>query len=254
VQDALDQVEPAVDYGLRGLQAFGSVFSLFPTSTAGHAQFREIINAWKKTDSPRLALIRERCEKMHEITQDVGWLAEDALRKSRLVAYNEMYQKCGFGLTGRYPEPSLEERYENPPPLPAETTAELKAAFARYFNDLPEADELFDTLALWLGKFISFVQVALDVSLEVQGRINGLLGRTPPVRTFMGRDLATYVGLDKSVDSKDERVEVPFLVDDIARVLGVTIDITVDEVKITDGVREFVAAPREAVVDVPSPQ
>ena len=254
VQDALEHVERAVDYGLMGLQAFGSVFSLFPTSTAGHAQLREIVTSWRKSDSPKLAGLRERCEKMHEITQDVGWLAEDALRRSRLIAYNEMYQKCGFGLTGRYPEPSLEERYENPPPLPAEITEQLRAAFERFFNDLEDADELFDTLAEWLGKFISFVQVALQVSLEVQSRINGLLGRTPPVRTFMGRDLATYIGLDKSVDSKDERVEVPFLVDDIARVLGVTIDVTADEVTIRDGVRKYVPPPREVVVDVPSTQ
>jgi hypothetical protein len=252
VQAALDEVDRAVDYGLLGLQAFGSVFSLFPTSTAGHAELREIITGWTRSDSPTLAHLRERCEKIHEVTQDVGWLAQDAFRKSRLVAYNEMYQKCGFGLTGSFPEPSLEEQYDNPPPLPEKTMEELRAVFARHFHDLPEGDELFSRLADWLGRFVSFVQVALRVSLDVQDRINTLLGREKPKQTFMGRDLAKYVGLDKSVDSKNERKEVPFLIDDIARVLGVTIDVTADEVAITDGVRNIAAAPREVPLDVPS--
>lgn len=251
VQAALDEVDRAVDYGLLGLQAFGSVFSLFPTSTAGHAELREIVTGWTKSDSPTLATLRDRCEKIHEVTQDIGWLKSDQFRKSRLIAYDEMYQKCGFGLTGSFPDPTLEDQYENLPPLPEKTMEELRAAFARHFNDLPDGDELFARLADWLGRFISFVQVATRVSLEVQGRINTLLGREKPKHTFMGRDLGKYIGLDKSPDSKNERKEVPFLIDDIARVLKVTIDVTVDEVTITDGVREFAAAPREIPLDEP---
>jgi hypothetical protein len=251
VQAALDEVPKAVDYGLMGLQIFGSVFSLFPTSTAGHAQLREILLAWTKSDSPTLAKMRERCERLHEFTQDAGWLKSDALRKSRLIAYNEMYQKCSFGLTGRFPSPTLEEKYENLPRLPEETMERLRSAFARMFHDLPDGEELFAELAEWLGRFISFVQVALQVTLETQGRINAHLGREKPRNVFMGRDLARYVGLDKTVDSKNERQEVPFLIDDIARVMGLTIDVTADEVIITDGVREMAAPPREIPLDVP---
>jgi hypothetical protein len=249
VQEALDCVEQAVDYGLLGLQIFGSVFSLFPTSTAGHAELREIVLGWTKTDSPTFSMLRERCERMHDATQAVGWLKSDERRKSRLIAYNDMYQKCGFGLTGSWPEPSLEERYENLPPLPEKTMAELKALFARKLHDLPDGDELFDQLAGWLGRFISFVQTASRLALEVQGNINNLLGREAPKRAFMGRDLAKYVGLDKTVDSKMERREVPFLADDIGRFLGVTIDITVDEVIITEGVRDIGRAPNEIMIE-----
>jgi hypothetical protein len=237
VQEALDQIEPAMDYGLMGLQAFGSVFSTFPAMTAGHAALRQVVLDWKGADSPRLAELRARFERVHETTQAVGWLAQDALRKSRLVAYDEMYQKCGFGLTGTYPEPSLYERYENVPPLPAETMDALKAAWRRYLPDLVDGEALIAGLADCVGRFISFVQVALRTSLEVQGRINALLGRDTPARPFMGRHLATYVGLDKSVDSKSERKEVPFLVDDIARLLGITIDVGTDDVTITEGIR-----------------
>jgi hypothetical protein len=249
VQAAVDEVDKAVDYGLMGLQIFGSVFSLFPTSTAGHAQLREIVTNWTNSESPTLTSLRARCNKIHEITQDVGWLKSDAYRKSRLVAYNDMYQKCGFGLTGTWPEPSLEDRYENLPRLPEETMAQLKGLFARQLHDLPDGEELFEELADWIGRFISFVQVASRTSLEVQGRINNLLGREKPKQTFMGRDLSKYIGLDKTVDSKHEIQVVPFLIDDIARFLGVTIDVTVDEVTITEGVRNIAAAPREVPLD-----
>src|SRR4051812_5317473 len=239
VEEALSEVERAVDYGLMGLQNFGSVFSVFPTMTAGHAELREVVLNWKGPDSKTLRALRDRYERIHATTQDVGWLAHDELRKSRLRAYNEMYQQCAFGLTGRYPEPSLYERYENPPPVTAEIMDALKAAWARHLHDLKDGEELIAQLAATFGRFISFVQVALRVALEVQGRINALLGREPPTRTFTGRDLARYSGLEKNVDSRNEMREVPFLIDDLGRLLDVTITVTTDDVTITDGARNL---------------
>lgn len=237
VEEALESVEAAVDYGLMGLQNFGSVFSLFPTSQAGHAQLREMVLAWDKSTSPTLEALREQCERVHETMNAVGWLKSDAFRKSRLIAYDEMYQKCGFGLTGRFPEPSLWERYENLPAQSEQTMADLRAAFDRRFEDLPDRDELIDQMTAWLGRFLSFVQVALRTALEVQGRINAHLGRKPPTKPFTGRDLATYIGLDKTVDSANERTEAPFLADEIGKFLGITIEIGEEEVQIRDGVR-----------------
>ncbi|HEX8238966.1 MAG TPA: hypothetical protein VF574_04415 [Allosphingosinicella sp.] len=237
VEQAIAEIEPAMDYGLLGLQNFGSVFSLFPTSQAGHAQLREIVRAWDKSTSPTLETLRERCERVHATMDAVGWLKTDEFRKSRLIAYDDMYQKCGFGVTGRFPEPSLWDRYEKLPPLPEEINARLRAVFDRRFDDLPDRDELVDQFTAWLGRFISFVQVALRTSLETQGKINALLGREPPTQEFKGRDLATYIGLDKTVDSKSERIEVPFLIDEIAKFLKVTIEVGTDEVRILDGVR-----------------
>jgi len=250
VQAALDEIPMAVDYGLMGLKIFGSVFSLFPTATAGHAQMREIILGWKKTDSPTLADMRERVERLHGAIQDSGWLKTDAFRKSRLIAYNEMYQKCSFGLTGQYPSPTLEEKYENLPRLPEETMEKLRFYFGRMFHDLPDGEELFAELAEWLGRFISFVQVNIRTTLETQTQINDLLGREQPKKAFEGRDLARYQRLDKTVDSKHEVREAPFLVDDIARVMGITIDVTMDEVIITEGVRQLPPAPKEVSLDV----
>jgi hypothetical protein len=42
---------------------------------------------------------------------------------------------------------------------------------------------------------------------------------------------------------------VPFLIDDVGRLLGITIDVTVDEVTITDGVRKIKAAPTERLAE-----
>jgi hypothetical protein len=249
VEEALDQLEPAMDYGLMGLQNFGSVFSVFPTMTAGHAELREIVLNWKGPESKTLRALRDRYERIHATTQDVGWLAHDELRKSRLRAYNVMYQECAFGLTGSYPEPSLYDRYESPPPLPAKTLDELKAIFRRHLHDLENGEELIAQLAGAFGKFISFIQVALGVSLETQGRINALLGRSAPTQPFTGRDLARYAGLEKSVDSRNESRSVPFLIDDLAKLLDVSIAVTVDEVTITDVARKPAAAGNENLAE-----
>jgi hypothetical protein len=249
VQEALDQLESAMDYGLMALQNFGSVFSVFPTMTAGHAELREVVLNWKGPESKTLKALRDRYERIHATTQDVGWLAHDELRKSRLRAYNVMFQECAFGVTGRYPEPSLYERYENAPPLPAKTMEELKAAFRRHLHDLEEGEELIAQLAGTFGRFISFVQVALEVSLGTQRRINDLLGRKQPTGVFTGRDLARYVGLDKNVDSRNEMNEVPFLIDDMARLLDVTINVTVDDVTIGERPRKLASTDKQRLAE-----
>ena len=235
-----DQLERAMDYGLMGLQNFGSVFSTFPFMASGFAELREIALEWQGPVSPRLAAMRAKFEIVHERMQSTGYLSEDERRKSRLRAYNVMYQECGFGITGRYPEPSLEERYSNLPPLPAEVDDAVRAAFVSYLSDLENGDQLVDRMTACLARFLAFVQVALRTSLETQGRINALLGRTPPTQPFTGRDLATYLGLDKTVDSKFERKALHFLGDFMGQMLGVTIAVTTDEILITEGVDDSV--------------
>jgi hypothetical protein len=163
-----------------------------------------------------------------------------------------MYQECAFGLTGSYPEPTLYERYEAPPRLPAEIEDQLKAAWRRLLHDLEDGEELIAQLAAAFGKFISFVQVALEVSQEVQGRINVLLKREPAKRPYTGRDLARYAALEKNVDGRNESRDVPFLIDDVGRLLGVTIGVTVDEITITEGVRKSTMG-KAALAEVASP-
>lgn len=230
VAEALDQVDPAIDYGLTGLQAYCAVYSLFPAAAAARAELRRIVLDWEGQDSPGLAALRAQLGTN-------GGPGADRSRRRRLAAYDAMYRQCGCGLSGRAPDPSLQQRSERQPPLPAETMAALRAAFERHLSDLAGSKALAADLAACLGRFIGHVQAALDAALEAQGRINALLGREAPTRPFTGRDLATgpFVGRDLAQyrPGEDARPQVaPFLVDDIAWVLGVAIEIGAEKVTI----------------------
>jgi hypothetical protein len=228
VEAALAVLEPAMDYGLLGLQAFGAVFSTFPAMSQSHAALSRVVRGWSGPESPRLASFRAALEGLRTGPKAAG----DSLASSRLATYDAIYRECGFGLTGRPAEPSLVDRYANPAPLPADIAGALESAFARYLDDLDEGGALIAGLAACLGRAIATVQAALRTALEVQGRINALLGRTSPLRTFQGRDLVRYAALNKSVPPGRERKPVPFLIDDLARILGIAIEIDAEKVTI----------------------
>jgi hypothetical protein len=225
VADALGVIEPAIDYGLMGLQAFASVFSLFPVSMAARGAVGRILWAWKGPNSAGLETLRAAFEPVVETVPAGGWLDEAEVRRRRLAAYYDMYGQCGYGLTGRCPEPSLQARYEQPPPPPAKTLAALETAFARRLGDVAGHDALSADLAACLGRFIAFVQAALRTSLEVQGRINALLGRSAAGESIAGRDLARYTIFRGGARPPGASEAAPFLVDEIADLLGVTVGI-----------------------------
>ncbi|MEA3065979.1 MAG: hypothetical protein QOJ27_2436 [Sphingomonadales bacterium] len=233
VADALHSIEPAIDYALTGMQAFASVFSLFSASRAAHAALRQMLPEPEEGDSPGLAALRAGLDSVRESRPAEGWEAEDALSRSRLAAYDDLYRQCGFGLTGREPDRSLLSLYEKPPPLPAETLAALASAFAHRLDGLPDGEALAAGLAARLGRFAGFVQAMLDAALEAQGRINALLGRPAPAQPFMGRDLARYMAMRRG-PGQDVKAP-PFLIDEVARHLGVTIEIGRDGVTIAAG-------------------
>ena len=227
VADALDRIEPAIDYALAGLQAYCAVYSLFPAAAAAQAGLRRIALDRGGADPAGLAALLAKLGPAEE-----PGAAER--RESRLAAYDDMYRQCGFGSTGRAPDPPLRARLERPEPLPAEAMAALEAAFARRLDD-PAGGA---ALAAGLGRFVGRVQTTLNTALEAQQRINALLGRDPPRRPFTGRDLATgpFIGRDlaqyRSPGDGSAPPAPPFLVDDVARLLGVTIEIGAGEVRI----------------------
>lgn len=213
VAEALGGVEAAIDYGLAGLRAYGAVYALFPAAAAAEAALRRTVTAWTGAQSPALAALRERLAGPGS--------GSDDRRLARLAAYDAMDRQCGLGLTGRAPDPSLVERLEAAPPPAAPERQALAAAVERRLGPAAEAA----ALAEGVGRFARLVQTALGAALEAQDRINALLGREPPARPFTGRDLAAapFVG---------RHVEPSFLLDDVAGILGVRIEIGRDRVTI----------------------
>jgi hypothetical protein len=231
ISEALGEVEPAIDYGLTGLQVYSAVYSLFPAAAEAQSELRRIALDWRGAGSTGLTAL------LAGLGISDGPGAEQR-RRHRLDAYDDMYRQCGAGLAGRGRGGSLRQRREAQPPLPAETMAALRAAFQRRLADLPDSAAPAASLAQCLGRFVGLVQATLDAALEAQGRINALLGREPPKRPFTGRDLATgpFIGRNLAQyrlgDEATGPKTAPFLVDDIARLLGVAIEIGADRVDV----------------------
>jgi hypothetical protein len=234
VEAALAALEPAMDYGLLGLQAYAAVFATFPAMAAAHAAIGRVLAEWTGADSPCLASFRARLEALNAGTPAIEGPTRDSLARGRLVAHDDIHRECGFGLTGRHPRPSLIERYDSPAPLPAEARRAIEAAFARRLSDLDGGDALIAGLAASLARAVAVVQTALRTALESQARINALLGRPTPRRPFQGRDLARFAALNKTAPPGRERKPVPFLIDDIGRILGIRIDIQAEEVIVAE--------------------
>ncbi|HEX8261556.1 MAG TPA: hypothetical protein VF547_01650, partial [Allosphingosinicella sp.] len=213
-----------------------AVFSHFPLAAAGGHALRRILRDWTGPDSPRLAALRAALE----TAEGAKPATDEGLHRRRLAAYDELYCQCGFGLAGRYPDSSLVECPEARTPLAAAAAAALRSAFERHLHDLPAGSALCADLADCLGRLVGAVQTSLRAALEAQGRINALLGRSPPVRPFLGRDLARFVALERPALRKEAKGP-PFFVDEIADLLGIAIDIGADEVTI--GPKRKTAAP-----------
>jgi hypothetical protein len=235
VAEALESIEPAIDYALTGMQAFASVFSLFSASRAAHAALRQMLPDGESGDSPGAAALRSGLDSVRESRPAEEWHAEEALSRSRLAAYDDLYRQCGLGLTGREPDRSLLALYDAPPPLAAGALAALESAFAARLGDVPDGERRAAGLAARLARFAGFVQAMLDSALDAQGRINALLGRSASKQPFMGRDLARYMAMRRGPGQ--EAKEPPFLIDEVARILGLTIEIGRDRVTVAPGTR-----------------
>ena len=63
VQAALEDLDPAFDYGLYGLQAYAVVFSLWPMMSRTYEQLLAIVETWSGVTSDTLMAFRERLQR-----------------------------------------------------------------------------------------------------------------------------------------------------------------------------------------------
>jgi hypothetical protein len=230
VQVALDVLEQAVDYGLLGLQAFATIFSLWPALAGTYHDLFNAIDGWKGERSASFDALHARFEKHNGDLLRETYLAKEEWRDDRIMVYGEMYAKCGFGLTGAIPARSLRERLsESNPDQTIVITVQLTEAFERHFADMQLSLALSQQLAHITAKFLDRTQATLKLAEEVQSGINGLLGRAPSVRRFSAGDINLYNLMHGEGDNI-----LPYLINEIGGLLGINIAIDAANMKITN--------------------
>jgi hypothetical protein len=225
---ALDDLGPAIDYGLMGLQAYAAVFSMWPIMTRVYEALSRIADA-AADRSPAAAALRDRLNERVERIRTAAFLSNEAWRADREQVYADMYAQCTYGLTGALPLQPLTELLA-PAPFSAHVSSrqQLRRGLERYFGaDAPHCASQIDEMLKTIMRYLSQAHAVLRVACEVQANINRLLGRTAPTRAFAATDVDLHNRLQGHHDKR-----LPYLVTELEDIFGVRIALDRDVLNI----------------------
>lgn len=229
-QAALDDIEAAFDYCLYGLQAHFAVFSLWPAMTRAYDRLWHIVEAWPESGPAKLWKLREHLSGKREILQNRTYHATEEWRVQRERAYASLFEQCARGL-GEVSPRALPDLIAPPADARAE---ELQARLStllhrRFSGDFIATSHVIGNLAVCLSRYCLQAQAILAVACEIQGKINALLGRTPPKRPFYAADIDIHVLLQG-----EEARRLPYLLDELEEMLDFRVEIAHDRIEIHD--------------------
>ncbi|MFM9914813.1 MAG: hypothetical protein ACKVOX_03310 [Rhizobacter sp.] len=233
LQDAVADIEPALDYAMLGLKAYAAVFSLWPMTMRTYEQLHAITQNWVQAEpSPAVLAMQQWLQPIITRLRTSTHLATEAWRADREFVYGDMYAQCQRVLSGTVPPHALAHLL-----APRTVTADevpvrqLIAAMRRHFGEGAD-DVQLEHRALWLSCLMQYfvqAQAVVRVACEEQHHINRLLGRDTPTQRFCVADIDIYVQL---VGLTEERV--PFLLQELEDVFGIRVDIDGDAVHIAE--------------------
>jgi hypothetical protein len=233
LQNAVADIEPALDYAMLGLKAYAAVFSLWPMTMRAYEQLHTITQAWAQAEpSAAVLAMQQWLQPIITRLRSATHLATEAWRADREFVYGDMYAQCERALSGTLPQTSLAEML-----APRTVTADeapvrqLLEALRRHFGAGADAVQR-EHRALWLSCLMQYfvqAQAVVRVACEVQRHTNRLLGRDAPAQRFSVADIDIYVQLVGMTEGR-----VPFLLNELATVFGIRVDIDSDAVHIGD--------------------
>ena len=230
VEQALAEIEPAFDYGLLGLQAFATVFSVWPLMTRTYARLADIFERWPGARTRLVARLDKALRAKAQILRNNTYHGTEEWRTNRERVYADIYAQCALGL-GDPPRPGLADRVGGRL-LEGHLAASdaLRTALQRLCMPAAQSERggvqlLHECL---LDCFVR-TQEILKLASEVQQRINALLQRPQPETPFSAADADMHVLLQG-----DEGRRLPNLLDELERLLGFHVHITPDRLEVSN--------------------
>jgi hypothetical protein len=227
VQAAVDDLDAAIDYGFLGLRASAAVFSLWPAMARAYECIAQIVGAWPSVGTASFATLREGMRANSESLKRTAF-AHETWRASHDSAYAYTYQQCGRGIPGLAGASGLDVLL-----APAWTSehrqaeAELQDILRSRFELVGDASEaLVLDLSHCIMDFLLRGQQVLRTAVTAQNDINRLLGRERPKRPFSAADIDVYFLIQGESD------RLPYLIDELERLLAIDIDFNVDRLVI----------------------
>jgi hypothetical protein len=229
LQVAMNDLDAAIDYGFLGLRVYAAAFSTWPVMTRAYERIAATLDAWPSIDSPAVAALRQSMRENGGPILSRTYLAQEDWRVSREEVYSDMYRQCGRALNPTFDEPALGVLLA---PVWTDghraTEAGLQDLLRRRF-DLAGgvADGLVEDISGQIMEFLARIQAILRTGVAVQDEINRLLGRKQPMRALTAADINVY-----NLLQGDDPGRLPYLVDELERLLGIRIDVCKDRITV----------------------
>ena len=233
IEDALQAVEPALDYGLMGLRAYGVVFSLWPAMTRAYQTLADGVQGLADSSHEGSAAhaLSLRLQGHLRQLREATYLGQESWRHDREQVYADMVAQCERGLNIPSPE-ALQDRLA-PVGEVGDDTAQSALLQALLHHLEPaghkeQPPEALLALSHTLMDYLRLTRAVLREATRVQAPINALLGRAAPGRELTATDLDLHNRLQGHTARR-----VPYLPDELQALLGVRIVVTASQLTVT---------------------
>jgi hypothetical protein len=224
LRQAVDAIEPAMDYGLRGLVAYGVVFSAWPMMARAYEQLGRTV----ATVSHAAPHWHARLQAQGASLRAASYLGEEAMRADREHVYADMVAQCERGLAPPSPTHPLAQRLAPQVTLADQAAAtRLHHALHAALGDEPAAVQAAHRTVM---TYLRQMRALLAEASRVQAGINAALGRPAPRRELHAADL----DLHNQMQGGSTARRVPFLIDELGTALGLAIDVTANHIHIEE--------------------
>lgn len=224
---ALNCIEPAFDYAMLGLQAYGAVFSLWPAMTRTYEALHRLLDSQSASASPEAAAVARRFQDHFDALSFRSFLASEDWREHREAVYDDMFARCTAAVSGSAPPAPLSAIIAPIAAREGQSRAALAAAAAARFG--PGSEALAGEFADLVMEFLLRGQRIVALAEEIQAETAELLHREAPGHRLSLQQL----NLHNVLMGEDVRT-VPFLPDELARLFGVEIHVDAEEIEIRE--------------------
>lgn len=218
----LDLIDPAMDYGMLGLQAFGTVFSLWPAMTRCYERLHRLL----EHSEGAAGEIAARFATHFANLSTRSFLASEEWRQHREAVYDDMVGQCVAAVTGALPAPPLSVML-TPGTAAAGTTHTppvLAAAVALRLG----SGTLADAFAAEFHDFLLRGQRIIALAEHIQAETGRLLHRPAPTH----RLTLAQLNLHNVLMGEDIR-SLPFLPQEVAALFGLDVHVDAETIQIT---------------------
>lgn len=234
---AAELIEPAMDYGLMGLQVHGAVFALWPAMARTYQALHELLSSEAGHRVVAAAAMAKRFAGHFDALSHRSYLASEEWRRHREIIYDDMFGTCARGLGGEQPDVPLSRILSAAGGTGSSSArAVLAEAVVEHFGK--DSSALAGGFTGIVMDFLMRGQQIVALAEQIQARIGDALHRSAPGH----RLTLQQIDLHNALMGADVR-SVPFLPDELGRLLGVAIHVDAETIQI---LRETTPASRHS--------